>query len=284
MSNVAPINEMQKITASLKHFQPILNSAKTRDINETDTVTIVKDMLNELFGYDKYAEVTSEFSIRGTFCDLAIKLRDKIQFLVEVKAIGTELKPNHIKQAVDYAANQGIDWVILTNGIHWFVFKVHFDKPIEKELVSEFNLIDMNHKNKEQLMQIYMLSKKGWLRSIIDDFQLHKKALDRYLIGSVILSKPTLELIRRGLKRISPNVKIRIAQIESVIMTEVFKRDVLEGESAEDAQKKVQRSLHNLLRKSKNSLEKRCESNDVDIATDNSQNKESNDPSYKKNM
>jgi len=27
-----------------------------------------------LFGYDKYEEVTGEFAIRGTWCDLAIKI------------------------------------------------------------------------------------------------------------------------------------------------------------------------------------------------------------------
>ena len=55
--------------------------------------------------------------IRGTFCDLAVKLDGSLSFLVAVKAIGLELKDHHIKQAVDYAANQGCDWVMLTNGV-----------------------------------------------------------------------------------------------------------------------------------------------------------------------
>ena len=35
---------------------------------------IVADILSEIFGYDKYNEVTSEYAIKGTYCDLAIKL------------------------------------------------------------------------------------------------------------------------------------------------------------------------------------------------------------------
>lgn len=75
--------------------------------------------MSEVFGYDKYAEITSEYTIKGTYCDLAIKLEGKLQMLVEVKAIGLDLKDAHLKQAVDYAANQGVEWVILTNGAVW---------------------------------------------------------------------------------------------------------------------------------------------------------------------
>lgn len=67
---------------------------------------------------------------------VAIKLEGGLQFLIEVKAIGTELKDAHVKQAVDYAANQGTDWVVLTNGLSWRIYKVTFTKPIEHEMSS----------------------------------------------------------------------------------------------------------------------------------------------------
>lgn len=96
-----PKKVSERIMAGIKRFQPILASAKARDVGEADTVTIVKDMLADVFGYDKYAEITSEFSIRGTYCDLATKLDGEVQTLIEVKAIGLELKEQHVKQAVD---------------------------------------------------------------------------------------------------------------------------------------------------------------------------------------
>ncbi len=52
---------------------------------------IVTDMLAEVFGYDKFSEVTAEHAIRGTYCDLATKLDGTVQSLIEVKAIGLEL-------------------------------------------------------------------------------------------------------------------------------------------------------------------------------------------------
>ncbi len=106
MSNV-PARVADRLKSSLKDFQAIVQSAKSRDVNESDTVIIVTDMLSAVFGYDKYSEITSELCIRGTYCDLATKVEGKIQTLVEVKAIGTELKDNHSRQAVDYAAGSG---------------------------------------------------------------------------------------------------------------------------------------------------------------------------------
>ena len=112
-----PKKVAERLVSGLKRYQPILAAAKARDVGETDTVTIIKDMLADVFGYDKYSELTSEYAIRGTFCDLAVKLDGKLSTLIEVKAIGIDLKEQHVKQAVDYAANQGVDWVLLTRAI-----------------------------------------------------------------------------------------------------------------------------------------------------------------------
>src|SRR3977135_2908772 len=106
-----PNSVSERLAAGLKRFQPILTSAKSRDVNESDTSLIVTDMLAEIFGYDKYSEVTRELCIRGTYCDLATRIDGKFQMIIEVKAIGLELKEAHVKQAVDYGANQGIEWV-----------------------------------------------------------------------------------------------------------------------------------------------------------------------------
>jgi hypothetical protein len=71
----------ERLIEGLKRFQPILTAAKARDVNEADTVVIVTDLLADVFGYDKYTEITREFAIRGTLCDLALKLDDKLELL-----------------------------------------------------------------------------------------------------------------------------------------------------------------------------------------------------------
>jgi len=159
-----PAKVASRLAAGLKKFQPILAAAKARDVNESDTVVVVTDVLHEVFGYDKYSEM-----VRGTFCDLAIKLEGGLQLLIEVKAIGLELKESHVKQAVDYAANQGTDWVALTNGAVWRVYKVAFTKPIEHELVVELDLTALSHRNDQHIELLWLIAKEGWQKAGLGD-------------------------------------------------------------------------------------------------------------------
>jgi hypothetical protein len=236
-----PKRVSERLISGIKRFQPILDAARSRDVNESDTSIIVTDILSEVFGYDKYSEITSELAIRGTSCDLAIKLNGAVEALVEVKAIGLEPKQAHIKQAIDYAANQGVDWVILTTGIHWHVYKVSFSKPIDQDLVSEFSFCTLNHKSESDLLMLYLLSKEGWAKSVLEEFHNQKQALSRFTIAAAVLSDPVVTVIRRELKKLSPDVKIDPEQIQQVLTQEVFKREVMEGEKADDARRRIHR-------------------------------------------
>jgi hypothetical protein len=243
-----PKKVAERLIAGLKRYQPILAAAKARDVGESDTVTIVKDMLADIFGYDKYSELTSEFAIRGTYCDLAIKLDAKLSTLIEVKAIGIELKEAQVKQAVDYAANQGVDWVLLTNGIRWCVYRVFFTRPIGQELVVDLDLSTLNARSDSDLETLYLWCKEGWQRSALGDFHTQKQALSRFFLGAMVLSDPVLEVVRRELRRVSPDVRIDIEQIRTVLVNEVLKREVMEDPKADEARKKISRVANKALR------------------------------------
>ena len=61
-----PKKILARLVTGIKKFQPILNDAKARDINESDTVVIINDMLSDIFGFDKYSEVTFPEFLNGT--------------------------------------------------------------------------------------------------------------------------------------------------------------------------------------------------------------------------
>lgn len=243
-----PKKVTERLIAGLKQFQPVLAAAKARDVNEADTVTIVKDMLAGVFGYDKYTEVTSEYAIRGNYCDLATKLDGAVATLIEVKAIGLELKDHHVKQAVDYATNQGVDWVLLTNGVAWKVYRIQFTKPIDFELVVELDFSALSHRSTRDLDMLYLWCKEGWVKSALGEYHIQKQALSRYFLGAVVLTDTVLEVIRRELRRLSPDVRIDIQQIREVLVNEVVKREVLEGDRADHAKKKASRAAGTALR------------------------------------
>ena len=234
MANI-PAKVLTRITKGLDQFQPIIKSARARDLNESDTVTIVTDLLSEILGYDKYTEVTSEIAIRGSYCDLAIKVEGNFEFLIEVKAIGMELKESHIRQAVNYAANQGIEWVILTNAVTWRIFRIGFGKPISRELLCEFDLLSLDPKSASDMEPLFLITREALPKSALDAYHAQRQATNRFILAAVILSEPVLKIVRREVRRLSPGVKIDLAEIEQVLEHEVIKRDVLQGDQAEEA-------------------------------------------------
>lgn len=250
-----PKRVADRLSLGLKRYQPVLDAAKARDVNESDTSMIVSDMLAEFFGYDKYTEVTRELCIRGTYCDLAIRIDQKFQFLIEVKAIGTELKEQHVKQVVDYAANQGIEWVALTNAVSWKVFRVSFGKPIDKALVLDIDLLSLSPKDDDHIAKLFLLTRESILKSALVAYHDQKQATSKFILSAVILSDPVLEVIRRELRRLSPDVKVEVDDVRAAVMQEVLKREVIEGEQADHARKRVQRVANRMLRSKKESEE-----------------------------
>lgn len=240
----------ERLVAGIKRYQPILVAAKARDVGEADTVTIIKDMLSDIFGYDKYTDLTSEYAIRGTYCDLATKIDGVLQTLIEVKAIGLDLKDQHVKQAVDYAANQGVEWVLLTNGMCWRVYRLTFAKPIDHELVVDIDFSTLNSRSEHDLELIYLWCKEGWQRSVLGEYHTQRQALSRFFVGAMLQTNPVLEVIRRELRRVSPDVRIDIDQIKEVLLSEVIKREVIEGDKADEARKKIAKAAAKALRAS----------------------------------
>lgn len=237
-----PKRVIDRFIKEVGRFQKILKSAKDRDVNESDTVTIIVDMLSTIFGYDKYAEITSEQAIRGTYCDLAIKLNDSIKYLIEVKAIGLHLKENHLRQTINYGINHGISWVVLTNGINWEIYKIKFEKLVGFDLVCKFNFLDLNSRKKDDQNMLFLLCKGGIAKAAIEDFHEHLQNVNRFIISAILLSEPIISLIRRELKKVSPTVKPSNEEVKKILKGEVLKREIIEGEAASKAQAKIKRA------------------------------------------
>jgi predicted type IV restriction endonuclease len=238
-----PTRIANRLSEGLKRFQPILESAKSRDINESDTVVLITGILSEILGFDKYHDITTEFAIRGTYCDLALKIDNKPAVLLEAKAVGIELKDAHIKQATDYAANKGLDWVILSNGIRWLVFKIHFTKPIQHTQVFELDLLLLKAKSDDDIELLYVLSKEGIIKQSLELFFEQKQATNKYMIGALLGVDAVLGAIRKELKSIYPDIRVSTDEIKQVLNKEVIKREIFDGEESEEAKKKIARSI-----------------------------------------
>jgi len=232
---------LSRARPALKRYQKVVGDAHARDVNESDTAVIVADFLSAVLGYDKYKEITSEFEIRSTYCDLAITCDGRLCYLIEVKSIGTELKDSHIRQAVDYGSKQGCEWVLLTNGARWQAYRIRYEKPVDYDLTFELDLLGATPPA-ELLSMLFLVARESSKGKEIDRFWRQKQATSRYVIAQLLLQDAPLTLLRRELRRLSADVRISCQELGRIMATEIIKRDALEGEEAASAMAVIRRA------------------------------------------
>lgn len=185
---------------AFKKYSKIVLLAKERGLNESDTSNIINDLLGELWGYDKFFDVTTEYRIKGQFADYGVKIDDRLAFLIEVKSIGLALNENHIFQAASYASTIGCSWVVLTNLEEWRVYHLSFGSKIENELVLAFSLAD---NSKRTLEKMECLHKEAFRKGFLEQLWANKVAMSRQNLQKVLLSEPFVKKVQRELVRIT---------------------------------------------------------------------------------
>jgi hypothetical protein len=226
-----PARVSARISTQLKKYQKVLGAAKQRDIGETDTVTIITDFLCDALGYDKYKEVSSEHAIRGTYVDRIVTVDNKRRFLIEAKAIGVELKDSHVKQAIDYAANEGVSWVVLSNGAVWRLYNLRFSKPIEKTLVFDINILSCDCKDEDTVSCFGSLSSEGYSKDSLTELLNAKQTSSKYTVAAVLRTEKMVESIRKEVRRLS-GIRLDLEYLSSLLENEIVKRELIDSEEA----------------------------------------------------
>lgn len=244
-----PKKVSDRLSKEIGKYKRVLKRAADRDINESDTVAIITDILSDVFGFDKYSEVTSEYCIKNTYCDLAVKSKDKIKFLLEAKAIGLNLRENHLNQALSYGAKEGIPWVVLTNGIMWEVYRIDMGKKLDAQPVCTFDLLEISPRKADDIEKLFILCKEGIQKDALTEFHNKVQSVNRFTIGAIVLSEPVVSVIRRELRKITPGLKVDVSEVEDILRSEVMKREVIEGDTASKAQSKVKRAMNKAQKK-----------------------------------
>ncbi len=245
-----PKKVSERFSKDLKKFQTVALSHKTKDVSEADTVTLVKDILSSVFGYDKYEELTSEQLIRGTYCDLAVKIEGKVKYLIEVKGAAIVLNNTHMQQAINYGVGHGIEWVVLTNSLDWKLFRIKFGQQYEVEEVSSFNLCGINLKSEDDLNKLFLLCKEGISSDAMDVYHQHTQLVNKFVIAQITISEPIVSSVRRELKKLFPELKVETEQILDILTNEVLKREVIEGDKVKETLAKIKKATSKIARQS----------------------------------
>lgn len=98
----------------------------------------------DVLGYDKHHDISKEVSLKGKKADVVLKVNNEHRIVVEIKAANEPLKTAHIEQAKAYGANNGIKWVLLTNGIAWTLYHITWSTKagVSEKQAFHFDLLD----------------------------------------------------------------------------------------------------------------------------------------------
>ena len=176
------------------------------DGNEAETRRRVERIFESVMGYD-IRNLSREHAIKGSgtteHVDFAIQIERgqdaKPVVIVELKRVGVDLAPKHLRQASSYAINAGCEWVLLTNGREWRIYHVEFGQPPVTKLVDHWNLL----KDDKSILasKFELLSMKKLRRGSLDDLWEKTKVLAPDSILAAMLSPDSLRAARRVLRK-----------------------------------------------------------------------------------
>jgi hypothetical protein len=150
---------MKKLVAVLEQLQGKLERFRKEGLKETPTRTIFIDPVLDALGWDVRDpdEVQLEYpTIDSKSVDYALKINLKPVLLIEAKSLNDLLADvKDVTQTTGYAANDGIMWCILSNGVRWRVYRSMEHCPAPEKLMFEvsFDPNDMEGASLEQIAQ-----------------------------------------------------------------------------------------------------------------------------------
>ncbi|MBO3748804.1 type I restriction enzyme HsdR N-terminal domain-containing protein [Streptosporangiaceae bacterium NEAU-GS5] len=214
-----------RVRTAIRRYSKPLTDLVGRDANEGDTRLLVTDFLCDGLGYDKYEELTTEYQVKGEFADYGIRIDKQLVAFIEVKRCTQKLGAKHLRQVQMYAVNEGVEWMILTNGQVWQVYHMTGGLPVIVDLALEVDLL-----GSESLVAktdaLFYLSKDAFKRRLIDELWKARAATSPKALAQVLLSDVVLEAIRKEVRRQTSH-NPDASDLARILREEVVRADVL---------------------------------------------------------
>lgn len=196
------VKDKETLKAHIKKSAKSLMALKERDAVEADTRTFVTDLLVDGLGYDKYEDLTAEYQVKGEFADIGIRVDKKLLAFVEIKRVTQDLKDQHLRQAKTYAANEGVSWIILTNGRIWQLFHISNSTPIEHTLLFEVDLL-ADATPSAKVEKLSLLSRNSLKKGTLNEVWKSESALQDSVLAKALLSPNVQKHLRAEVRKLT---------------------------------------------------------------------------------
>lgn len=191
--------KQQKLLASLRAFRKEFFDGGLKELDESGTRIMINRFLSDVLGYRQLEEIKTEYMIKGTYADYVVQVNTTRYFLVEVKALSFQLSEKHLRQTVNYGANEGIEYALLTNGRNFEFYKILFEQPISSRLIFALDLSDAADL-KNAASQLQHLHKDSVVKNFFKPLWNKCEARDPYNIASILCSAPIINNIKKLIK------------------------------------------------------------------------------------
>ena len=188
-----------RLLSALKNYRKKYLDRNLTELDESGTRLMINEFLSDVLGYLPIEEIKTEYMIKGTYADYVIQMNGVRHFLVEVKALSLQLSEKHLRQAINYGANEGIEWALLTNGKQFDFYKILFNKPIESRLIFSIDLTDSSTL-KYDAEQLQYLHKDAILKKSLRQLWNRCEALDPLNVTAIIYCKEVIAVIKKLIK------------------------------------------------------------------------------------
>ena len=226
----------ERIKKSIPRLKRLVEKGKAEEYKEADTRKIVSVAL-EALGWDRFENITAEQMIVSRYADYVIKTDDEQIFVIEVKQIGLKLKETHLNQARQYAVDEGIDWIILTNGDDWQVYRTTLEGKIPvTKLVFKVSVSDEEMKPAQKTELLYLLSEEANRKKEIEDYYDKRVALSAENLADHILTDDVINKLRLSIKS-STGQRLTNSEIAKALVSRLFKEEKV----TEDHRKAIKR-------------------------------------------
>lgn len=215
----------ERLKGVIRRFQKPLADLIARDANEGDTRLFITDFLCDGLGYDKYEDLTTEYMVKGEFADYGIRMDKQLVAFVEVKRCTTKLTAKHLRQVEMYAVNEGVEWLILTNGAHWQVYHLSAGLPVAIDLAIDADL-SADATVAAKAHELFYLTKESLKRRQIDELWELRAATSPKSLTLALLSEPVADALRKELRR-NTGQNIDAAELVRLVRDTVIRPECL---------------------------------------------------------
>jgi len=214
----------ERVKTGIRRFTKPLNDLIERDANEGDTRMLVNRFLTDVLGYDEFSELTTEYSVKGEFADYGIRIDKQLVAFIEVKRCTQKLGARHLRQVQMYAVNEGVEWMILTNGQVWQVWHLTGGLPVVLDLAMEVDLLGPDSLAVKS-DHLFAISKEAIKRRYLDELWRAKAATSPRSLSTVVLSEAVLEAVRKELRRQTGH-NCDSAELGKILAADVLRADI----------------------------------------------------------